>query len=322
MFEKYFKAYQPFLLIIMILLASIGAYSFMTMSKESMPEVNLPFFNITATYPGADAETVEQQVIKKIENKLPSVKNINTYNSVSATNVGVINLEFQRGTDKGTAYTDLKSAVDEVKSSLPSGVDVVVTKTDPKDVPIYSFSVTGPYYPSLLYDKVRYLEDDLKKLPGVDKVIVSGKYISQVEVEFDYDKLKAYNLRLPALVSLVTQNISQQQVDKKKMEGNLYTFEVRTYSKTSDDLKENLANFKRFLEDVALINQNGNILRLRDVATVAVTHPFYQRLSYVNGNNAISYMVYKVPGSDILNVIDGVKKYLQEHKSSFDAENL
>jgi multidrug efflux pump subunit AcrB len=96
MFEKYFRAYRPFFLIVMILLTAIGAYSFLTMSKESMPEVNLPFFNITATYPGADAATIEQQVIKKIEDKLPSVKNINTYNSVSSNNVGVVNLEFQR----------------------------------------------------------------------------------------------------------------------------------------------------------------------------------------------------------------------------------
>ena len=104
------------------------------------------------------------------------------------------------------------------------------------------------------------------------------------------------------------------------MQGNLYTFEVRTYAKDGNSLQKNLANFQSFLENVALINNNGNILRLRDVAKVTVSHPFYQRLSYVNGNNAISYMVYKVPGSDILQVIDEVKKYLEAQKDIFQKQ--
>ncbi|MEF2175949.1 MAG: efflux RND transporter permease subunit [Candidatus Absconditabacteria bacterium] len=323
MFEKYFKAYRPFFLIIMILLSAIGFYSFTSMSKESIPDVDLPFFNISAVYPGADADTIEQQVVKKIEDKLPSVKNISTFTSISSNNIGVINLEFKRGTDKGIAYSDLKSAVDEVKSSLPNGVkDVIVTKTETKDIPIYSFSITGPYYPSILYDKVNTLEDDLKKIPGVDKVIVVGKYTPQVEVEFDYEKLKQYNLRLPSLIGLLSQNISQKPIDKKKLDGNLYSFEVRTYSKSSQDLNENLESFKEFMNEMPLINQNGNILRLKDLANVEVTHPYYQRLSYVNGENAITFMVYKVPGADILAVIDGVKSFLSDRGDFFQTQNL
>ncbi len=323
MFEKYFKAYRPFILIMMILLSAIGYYCFSTMSKEAIPEVNLPFFNITAVYPGADSETIEQQVIKKIEDKLPSVNNIATFSSISSNNVGVINLEFKRGTDKWMAYADLKSAVDEVKSSLPSWVkDVIVTKTDPKDIPAYSFSVTGPYYPSNLYDKVKDIEDDLKKISGVDKIFVIGKYVSQVEVEFDYEKLKKYNLRLPVLVGLIGQNMTQTPIDKKKLDGNLYSFEVRTYDKSGSTLDEKLTNFKSFLENLPLINQSWNTLRLKDLAKVNVTHPYYQRLSYVNGVNAVTFMVYKVPWTDILKVIDSVKSYLATRDTEFAKENI
>lgn len=323
MFEKYFKTYRPFFLIIMILLSAIWFYSFSSMSKESIPDVDLPFFNISAVYPWADADTIEQQVVKKIEDKLPSVKNISTFTSISSNNIGVINLEFKRWTDKWIAYSDLKSAVDEVKANLPSWVkDVVVTKTETKDIPIYSFSVTWPHYPSILYDKVNTLEDDLKKIPWVDKVIVVWKYTPQVEVEFDYDKLKHYNLRLPSLIWLLSQNISQKPIDKKKIDWNLYSFEVRTYSKSSQDLNENLKSFREFMNEMPLINQNGNILRLKDLAKIEITHPYYQRLSYVNGENAITFMVYKVPGADILAVIDWVKSFLSERSEFFQAQSL
>ncbi|MDD3302158.1 MAG: efflux RND transporter permease subunit [Candidatus Gracilibacteria bacterium] len=323
MFEKYFKAYRPFLLVMMILLSGIGIFSFLNLSKEAMPEVNLPFFNITATYPGADAETIEKQVIQKIEEKISSVKNLYTFSSISSNNVGVINLEFERGTDKGTAYSDLKSAIDEAKSNMPSGVkDVLVTKTDPKDIPIYSFSVTGPFYPSTLYDKVKNIEDNLKKISGVDKVIIVGAYTSQVEVQFDYEKLKKYNLRLPTIIGLIGQNVSQNPIDKKTLNGNLYSFEVRTYSNEGASLDEKLKNFEEFLGNVSIINLNGNTLRLQDIASVNVTHPFYQRLSYINGENAIKFMVYKVPGSDILNVINGIKDYLKNNETWFKEKGV
>lgn len=323
MFEKLFKSYRPFLLIVMILLSAIWYYSFTNLSKESIPDVNLPFFNITAIYPWADSETIEQQVIQKIEDKLPSVKNISTFKSVSSNNVWVINLEFKRWTDKWTAYTDLQSAVDEVKSTLPSWVtNVTIVKTDTKDTPIYSFSVTWPYYPSVLYDKVSGIDDDLKKISWVDKVVINWKYTYQVEVEFDYEKLKQYNLRLPALTTIVSQSISQTPIDKKKLDWNLYSFEVRTYDKNWETEQENLANFKIFLENVALINQNWNILRLKDLAQVNVTHPFYQRLSYVNGNNAVTFMVYKVPWADILKVIDDVKNYLKSKEADFASKSI
>lgn len=323
MFEKYFLPYRPFLLVMMLLLSAIWWVSFQNLSKEALPEINLPFFNVMATYPWADAETLEKQVIQKIEDKIGSVKNISTYSSVSSDNVGVINIEFERGTEKWTAYSDLKSAVDDAKSTMPSGVtNVVVTKVDPKDMPIYSFSITGPYYPSELYDKVRDVENDLKKIPWVDKVVITGEYTSQVEVNFDYDKLKKYNLRLPNLIGIVASNISETPVDKKKLDGNLYTFEVRTYDNDGKNLSEKLANFQTFLENVGIINLRGNILKLKDIATVNVTHPFYQRLSYIDGKNAIKFMVYKVPGSDISTVIDSVKSYLKTNDNFFRSNKV
>jgi multidrug efflux pump subunit AcrB len=66
------------------------------MPKESSPSIDIPFFVITTIYPGADAKSVEEQVTQKIEDKLPSVNHISTYNSISADNVSSITVQFQR----------------------------------------------------------------------------------------------------------------------------------------------------------------------------------------------------------------------------------
>lgn len=318
MFEKYFKDYRAFLAIVMLLLSWFWVSSFMNLSKESMPEINLPIYNITAVYPGADSDTIEKQVIQKIEDKVSSVKNVSSYSSVSSTNVWVINIEFSRWTDKWTAYNDLVSAVDEARADMPSGVsNVMVKKADPNDIPIYVFSITWNKYPSELYDKVRYMEDDIKKIPWVDKVIILGKYTYQVEVNFDYEKLKKYNLSLQQLAWIISQNVSQTPADKKSLNGNLYTFEARTYDNTGKNTKEKLEWFQKSLSEMSLININGNILRLKDVASIKVTHPFYQRTSYINWENAVKFMVYKVPGSDILWVIERVWEYLEWNEEKF-----
>ena len=87
---NFFKQSRPFLLIVMLLLVGLGMYSFKTMPKESFPVINLPFFSVTTIYPGADSKSVEEQVTQKIEDKLPSIKNISSFKSISTNNVSAV----------------------------------------------------------------------------------------------------------------------------------------------------------------------------------------------------------------------------------------
>ena len=140
------------------------------MPKESAPTINIPFFSITATYPGADPKSVQDQLTQKIEDKLSSVNGISSYKSISTDWVSALVVEFKKWTDKNTAYNDLKSALDELKLSLPENTNLKLKKIDLIDFPVYTFSIQWDYYPSALYDKVRFIEDDLKKIQWVDRV--------------------------------------------------------------------------------------------------------------------------------------------------------
>ena len=330
MIEK-FKKLRPFLLFIMILLAWIGFYSFLTIPKESSPDVKIPFFSITAIYPGVDANTIEDQVTQKIEDKITSVKNISSFKSVSANNVAALTVEFKRWADKNTAYNDLKSAIDDAKVEIPDWVKVKLKSIDLLDIPVYTFSVVWNLYPSQLYDKVRFLEDDIKRISWVDKVEVIWKYIPEVHIKFDYEKLKKYKLSFQSIIWIVSQSISKQPVDKKELNWLLYSFEVKTYNLRSEECKEvrgendiisKLECFKSQLENLPLINQNGNILRLKDIANVYVTHPFYKKEAFVDGKSAITYMVYKTPWTDMLKLVDKIKGYLKTKQAYFEKNNL
>jgi len=296
------------------------------MPKESSPAINLPFFSITTIYPGADPKSVEEQITQKIEDKLTSVKNISSVKSISTNNVSAITVQFKRWSDENTAYNDLKSKMDEVKTELPSDVqDIIVKSIDLTDMPVYTFSIVWNYYPSILYDKIRFLEDDLKRISWVDHLEMIWNYTPQIQVRFDYEKLKKYKLSISQIVWLLNNFIEKRPVDKKQLNNLLYSFEVSTYSLENcswTDLISKLDCVKNQIKEISLINVNGANLRLKDIAQVSVSPPFYKKYSYIDGKSAITYMVYKTDWTDILNIVDRLRNYLNSKEKFFKDNNL
>ena len=180
---KHFKA---FIIMLMILSVIIGLYSFKTFPKEASPAVNVPFFTVSIVYPWADPETIEKQVVEKLENNLSSVTQVKEVKSISAYNIWVISIEFDRSKDIWEAYSDLNSAIDKTRWDLPEEVkEPVLKRVDMSDSPIYTFSITWPNLPSVLYDKLRDLEDKLQATPWVSEVDVIWSYTPQIKIKFE-----------------------------------------------------------------------------------------------------------------------------------------
>jgi HAE1 family hydrophobic/amphiphilic exporter-1 len=87
MLVKFLKHFKAFIIMLMILGLLVGLYSFKTFPKEASPAVSVPFFTISLIYPGADPDTIEKQVVEKLENNLASIAKLKQVNSVSAYNV-------------------------------------------------------------------------------------------------------------------------------------------------------------------------------------------------------------------------------------------
>ena len=319
-----FKKLRPFLLVIMILSIGIWFYSFKTMPKESAPNIDIPFFSVVTTFPWADSKTVEQQITQKVEDKLSSVDNLTTFKSISTDNVSVLTTEFKKWTDKNTAYSDLKSALDEVKMSLPKSTNISLKKTDLINLPVYTFSISSNLYPSTLYDKIRFMEDDLKRISWVDKVELVWKYIPKIQIKFDYKKLKKYNLSIKWIVWILNSFIKDNSLDKKEINWVLYSFKASSYSLKNCqwNLLRKTVCVKDQIKKIPLINKNWSVLRLKDVAIISVWPWFYKKESFLDRKSAITYMVYKVPWTDILNLVSSIKDYLKSKKQFFKDNNL
>lgn len=194
-----------------VVLAGIAAY--VTLGLEQNPQINVPIVTITAVYPGASAESVEESVTRPIEDAVAGLGGIKTITSNSQTNLATIVVEFQEGTDVDVAAGDVQQRISGVQRSLPDEVEAPsYAKLDFNDIPVLSLAVTtsGTADPLTLYrianDTVR---PGLETVEGVGRVVVVGGQVPEVHVDILPDRLQAYGLT----VSEVTSAVQSQFVD-------------------------------------------------------------------------------------------------------------
>ncbi len=319
MLVKILKHFKSFIIMLMFLSVLLWFYAFKTFPKEASPSINVPFFTISVIYPWADPDTVEKQVVEKLENNLSSVTQVKEVNSTSAYNVWVISVEFDRWKNISEAYSDLNSVIDKTKANFPDQVkQPILKRVDVTDVPIYTFSVVWPYLPSVLYDKIRWLEDKLQATSWVSDVNVIWSYVPWVKIKFDYNKLIKNKINFSYAISQIQTYLDKFPADKKEIDSKLYTFTLRSYPSDFNKITN-------FLSWLSLINKNWNTLLLWDVAKIT-TGPFmYKKQSYLMDKwktySSITYQIKKVPWADILDTIDKVKSEIKKYGLTYSPSN-
>ena len=316
MLVKLLKHFKAFVIMLILLAILLWIFAFKTFPKEASPAINVPFFTISIVYPWADPKTVEKQVVEKLEKNLASVTQVKYINSSSTYNVWVISVEFDRKKDISEAYSDLNSVIDKTRWDFPDEVrEPVLKRVDVTDEPIYTFSVVWPYLPSVLYDKIRDLEDKLQATPWVSEVDVVWSYIPWVKIKFDYDKLLKNNINFSYAINEIQTYLDKFPADKKEIDWDIYTFSLRSYP---DDFSE----ISEYLSNLTLINKSWNTVLLWNVAKITTWPYMSKNETYLMDKgetySSITYTIKKVPGADILETINNIKKTykkeLENHK--------
>ena len=110
------------ILVAVIIVIALGGVSLTHLSVDLLPEFSLPYLIVVTAYPGASPEKIEEQVSKPIENALGTVSGVENVSSTSSENYSIVQLEFADGTDMNVAMVRISSAINELESSLPTGV--------------------------------------------------------------------------------------------------------------------------------------------------------------------------------------------------------
>jgi multidrug efflux pump len=302
---NFLKNNKVAILVFTVFIAVYGAMSIFTISKESQPSINIPYYYISFSYLGADPSSIEEQVVMPLEQKLKSITAVKHVSASCYYNFGTIMIEFDPFKSDVDATNDIKSVIDQVYPTLPSDVKYpVFKKIDINDSPVYSFSVAWDMPTQVMYQQLKVLEDDLNSVPWVSDITIIGKPIQEVKISFDAQKLALLELDFSMAINQLKSAFVKFPVDKKDVAGKLYSFEITNYATDLTWLLEQLKNYD-------LLNVVGKSIKLRDVATVYLGYAASDKKSFSVVNlswwltqNALSFQIKKSPWYSIDTFVD------------------
>ena len=290
-------------LMVFLAIMVLGVASYIQLPVDQYPKMDPPYITVMATYPGANAADIEENVAKILEDQLNSVDDLKEMTSTSYDNLAVISLEFEWEVNLDEASNDVRDAVDKAMNNLPDDIDrPTIMRFNTSMMPILIYAVTAEEsYPGI--DKI--LDDKLitrlNRVDGVASVNIAGSPVRVVYVDLDPNKLDAYNLTLEQIGNkILTENrdISSGNVKMGDMD---YTLRVEGEFDESDQIK-----------NLVLGTQNNKTIYLHDVATVRDTLKDITLEQTINRGNGGVLMVTKQTDANAVAVANQAKKEIEK----------
>lgn len=270
-------------LMVFVAVIVIGVYSYIKLPIDQYPKMDPPYITVMATYPGANATDIEQNVTKQLEDQLNSVDDLKEMTSTSYENLGVVTLEFEWGINLDNASNDVRDAVDKAMNNLPDDIDrPTIMRISTSMMPTLVYAVTAEQSYSGLY---KILDDkvimNLNRVDGVASAYVSGISERVVYVDLDPNKLDAYNLTLSQVGNAIYAENRDVSAGNVKVGIEDYSLRIEGEFEQSDDIK-----------NISLA-MNGKTIKLADIATVRDTLKDITLETQVNRENGAILLVTK-----------------------------
>ncbi|GAB4258576.1 efflux RND transporter permease subunit [Thermincola ferriacetica] len=299
--------YSIFAFIIAVLL--FGIYASKTLKMELFPDTSPPLVNVITAYPGVSAKDVAKDVSKPMEEEFATVEGVKKIKSTSQDGLSIIKVEFHYGRDVDVAAVDIQNAINRIKRQLPEGIqEPQVMKFSSSSKPVITYAIQSQ---KVSLATVRDLAENeiktaLQAVNGVAAVDVFGGYKGQVNVLVDKRKLDALNIPLDRVTGAISgQNAS---APGGRITGQDQEFLIR--------LVQEYANPEELLNTV-IDNKNGNLIYLKDVASVDASGEERRSEYRFNGKAAIALQVIKREDANTVEVIDLVKEKVRELEKSY-----
>ena len=280
-----------------------GLYSLKNLGVDHYPDIEVPYISVITMYPGGNAEDIETNITRILEDQLNSVDNLEKITSQSSDNVSVVTLEFEYGCDLTEAANDVRDVVSRTQSLLPDEVEYpTVMKFSSSMMPIMMLSVTADEsYTALAKILDDKMVNELNRVNGIGSVAVIGAREREVQVNVDPNKLEAYGLTIEALGQLIaSENIN---IPAGSLDLGTQTFNLKTDLEFDDS---------RELLDIVISNTGGRTVMLRDVAEIVDTLEEATMDERINGRRGVRIMIQKQTGSNTVEIIEEVQERLKD----------
>jgi len=317
--SKFFINRPIVAMVISILMVIIGLVAMIQLPISLFPNIADPQIQVKATYPGADAITVDQSVATPIEQQMSGVDNMEYMYSLNANNGQMtLTTDFNVKTDPNTDQILAQMRQGQANSQLPQSVisqGVTVQKSTSAPLIVFAlYSPHGTYDGAFLANyAVININDAMTRVPGIASVTVFGAGNYAMRLWVRPDRLAQMGVSVPEIAHAIevqnTVNPSGQIGGEPIPKGQEYTYAVRSQGRLQTE--------EEFGNIVLRASPGGAILRVKDVARVELGAQNYNMDARLNGKPATLVALYQLPGSNAVNAAQGTRDLMEKLKQSF-----
>ena len=302
---------------ISILILLIGTISLLNLPVEQYPDIAPPTVQVSATYTGADADAVMNSVIMPLEESINGVENM-MYISSTATNSGsaTITIYFNQGTDPDMAAVNVQNRVSMAQGLLPAEVTQIGVTTIKRQNSFLQInalkSPDGRYDESFI---ANYLDiniiPEIKRIQGVGDVVELGDTYS-MRIWLNPEQMAQYGLQPSDVTAVLNeQNLEAPTGSLGENSDNVFQYTMKYHGRLKD--------MTEFNNIVVRSNEDGSVLRLKDIAKVELGRESYAYHGEVDSKPGVTFLIFQVAGSNATEVNAAITAKIEDMSKNLPA---
>ncbi|MGJ0113471.1 efflux RND transporter permease subunit [Campylobacter molothri] len=318
MFSKFFIERPIFASVVAIIISISGAIGLINLPVEQYPALTPPTVQVTASYTGADAQTIASTVATPIEDAINGVDNMIYMDSTSSTGQMKLTVYFDIGTDPDQATVNVNNRISAATAKLPEAVKklgVTVRKSSSsilEVISIYSDDNSMSDVDIFNYTTLNIL-DELKRIPGVgDASAIGGKNYS-MRIWLKPDLLNKFNITATDVINAINEQNAQYATGKIGEEPVIN----KSAQVLSITMQGRLSTPKEFENIILRTNKDGSFLRIKDIANVEIGSQEYSSTGRLGSKPAVPIMINLQSGANAVSTAKLINQRLEELSKNF-----
>ena len=298
---------RPVLATVMTLIILLfGAVGYLTLGVREFPSVDNPIISVTCSYPGANAEVIENQITEPLEQNINGIPGIRSLTSVSQQGMSRITVEFELTVDLETAANDVRDKVSRAQRKLPNDCDPpTISKADADASPILMVALQSDKRSLLELSEIADLtvKEQLQTIHEVSSVEIWGEKRYCMRLWLDPVKMAGYSITPMDIKSaLDRENV---ELPSGSIEGDKMELEIRTLGQLHTTEEFN---------NLVIKEEDGRLVRFSDVGTAEIGPRDLKSYMKMNGVPMVSVVVIPQPGANHINIADNVYERMEQMK--------
>lgn len=318
MFSKFFIERPVFTAVIAIIISLAGTIALVSLPVEQYPSLTPPTVSISATYTGADAETIAETVAVPIEDAINGVEDMIYMDTTASAGSMRSTVYFKIGTDPDQATINVNNRITAATAKLPEDVKrlgVTVRKSGSSTLLAAAlYSTDGSMDSTEIYNyALLNVLDDLKRVPGVGDASAPGNKNYSMRIWLNPNLLNKFKITAAEVIAAINEQSAQYATGKIGQE----PVELKSPYVYSINMKGRLNTIDEFKQVIVRVNEDGSYLRIKDIADVEVGSQSYVTNGRYNGMDSVPIFVDLQSGANAIETAKLVSQKLEELSKSF-----